>query len=572
MVPATLLVWMLTGKGRLLRLLGGLAMAGALAVLVAASGATDAHATSIARIAFISGGRVFTIAAGGSDRQQLTGGPRPRAHGGDFFPSWSPDRTQIALTRLAPTGGGDDQASIYVMNANGTNPKPLLASVPEATDDYQPAWKPDGSAIAFVRSTSAPGHAVSKIVVAPVGGGPLQTIVRERVDPQARSYRFVGEPAWLPSGPKLAYTRWVLRSRDSTFHSSLRLINANGSGDHRLQRDASAAAWSPDGSRIAFESTRDRNGEDCNDECSFRPELYVMDADGTQLVRMTRTGGAETKPSWSADGRRIVFASTRNHPIRYGDPELYSIRPNGHCLTWLTNGSPGSSMPSWEPDPLASTDPGACGATPRPPLIDYDAAPAERVRRFIPMWLGKRFGPMLLDYVEAGKSSAFFDYEDCGRYFPGDCGPDVQVQDRWVCRRTLLSQAGSANRLMKRRGALVAYRGRDGGLEVYTGPEEVKIYLLGGGDAGGLPGHLAALRALRGIHVSQPPDRLRRPVVPTDLLRRLRRTERIHERLGGVEATAQKLGVSSREVRSRLRLARVLGRFDSLGNVVCPSR
>ena len=59
-------------------------------------------------------------------------------------------------------------------------------------------------------------------------------------------------------------------------------------------------AWSPDGRRIAFMSDRDEN-----------PEIYVMDADGANQTRLTRTELEDSLPAWSPDGRRIAFVSQR---------------------------------------------------------------------------------------------------------------------------------------------------------------------------------------------------------------------------------------------------------------------
>jgi hypothetical protein len=59
-------------------------------------------------------------------------------------------------------------------------------------------------------------------------------------------------------------------------------------------------AWSPEGSQVAFDTTRDGN-----------LEIYVMGADGTNPTRLTRDPGWDFAPDWSPDGARIVFVSTR---------------------------------------------------------------------------------------------------------------------------------------------------------------------------------------------------------------------------------------------------------------------
>jgi len=73
-------------------------------------------------------------------------------------------------------------------------------------------------------------------------------------------------------------------------------------------------AWSPDGSRIAFESTRD--GPDA--------DVFVMQADGTGVVQLTRNDAYDGTPAWSPDGQFIVFASERD-----GNEEVYRMRVDG---------------------------------------------------------------------------------------------------------------------------------------------------------------------------------------------------------------------------------------------------
>jgi TolB protein len=80
-------------------------------------------------------------------------------------------------------------------------------------------------------------------------------------------------------------------------------MNTDGTGVVRLTHDESSdssPAWSLDGQKIAFESTRDGN-----------VEIYAMNADGTDPVRLTDHPGADLFPAWSPDGRRIAFTIHR---------------------------------------------------------------------------------------------------------------------------------------------------------------------------------------------------------------------------------------------------------------------
>lgn len=93
--------------------------------------------------------------------------------------------------------------------------------------------------------------------------------------------------------------------------------------------------YSPDGSRIAFVSTRDGNFE-----------LYVMDADGGNLERLTETRATEGDPSWMLDGRRIVYHATDET----GAIHVWSMNADGSDRRQLTTGVGVNLMPAVSPD------------------------------------------------------------------------------------------------------------------------------------------------------------------------------------------------------------------------------
>ena len=84
---------------------------------------------------------------------------------------------------------------------------------------------------------------------------------------------------------------------DADGSNVVRLTNARG--------DDTAPAWSPDGSRIAFQSFRDRN-----------VELYVMSSTGTSPLRLTNNSTLDTNPTWSPDGRRSPGRGARSTQTR----------------------------------------------------------------------------------------------------------------------------------------------------------------------------------------------------------------------------------------------------------------
>jgi Tol biopolymer transport system component len=157
------------------------------------------------------------------------------------------------------------------------------------------------------------------------------------------------QPAWSPDGTLIAATelgpvetgetRLVVLRSDGTELRRLRpLTSVATRGGGRRQTEADPA-WSPDGSRLVFAGLTGFN--DLNNKRS-NLDLYIVNADGTGLRRLTRSRTAESAPTWSVDDR---IAFTRN---RSGREDVYTMRPDGSDVERVT--ARGGSEPSWSPD------------------------------------------------------------------------------------------------------------------------------------------------------------------------------------------------------------------------------
>jgi dipeptidyl aminopeptidase/acylaminoacyl peptidase len=119
------------------------------------------------------------------------------------------------------------------------------------------------------------------------------------------------DPAWSPNGRRIAY----VHSTGSTVGpgqagTEIWVMNADGSGKRRLTQNVSfdgGPTWSPDGRRIMFA----RGSLYTNGSGLPYSDLWVMNANGTGQRRLTRTRELELEPSWSPRGDRIAFPSRR---------------------------------------------------------------------------------------------------------------------------------------------------------------------------------------------------------------------------------------------------------------------
>src|SRR5204862_6095302 len=128
----------------------------------------------------------------------------------------------------------------------------------------------------------------------------------------------------------------VVASRRSGRYQLYAAERANLAQLRKVMDDTAVATeptFSPDGSRIAFTSTRDG-----------QPEVYVMDADGTNAARLTNSPGLDGDPSFSPDGLSVVF-----HSQRTGHRQIYLQPITSSVAVPLTQEPADNSQPSMSP-------------------------------------------------------------------------------------------------------------------------------------------------------------------------------------------------------------------------------
>jgi len=249
-------------------------------------------------------------------------------------PDWSPDGTKIAYDGWAEFGG----PRIQVMDTSPATDDWTVISEPcdpaaeGCYGDFQPAWSPDGTRIAFVSTRpNADGtdEGSYEIHVMDAAGevGTLADARRLTNDPPDEFGPDIenSQATWSPDGTRIAFLStgrgtepdscdlWVMDSVDGDgdgFGDNLQRLTFDESFNCDPFEDVSPQ-WSPNSSLIAFTSVR-----------SGYFDVWVVNADDpTDLRNVTDTPtGYEDQPSWSPDGTRIVFRSTAS-----GAYELYSL-------------------------------------------------------------------------------------------------------------------------------------------------------------------------------------------------------------------------------------------------------
>ena len=270
--------------------------------------------------------------------------------------SWSPDGKVLAYSdRASPS----EAASIFLLTLDSLEVRRLTSPV-RSRGDFNPEFSPDGQTLAFARDSQG----VQSIYAILVSGGEEQRLTSDTTQklglawtPDGREIVFAdsswlwkkslrgGEPKRLQFGqdgfqPSIRANRLVYVQRKwnkNIWRRNLNSLVSAGPPEEFISstRGESGPQFSPDGSKIAFESTR-----------TGVYEVWLCRSDGTSLTQLTHFNASVTgTPRWSPDGQQVVFDS---RPAGNGD--IFVIDSQGGPSRKLTGEPSNEVVPSWSRD------------------------------------------------------------------------------------------------------------------------------------------------------------------------------------------------------------------------------
>ena len=159
-------------------------------------------------------------------------------------------------------------------------------------------------------------------------------------------------PRWSPDGEQIAFL--ALREQDHklaaehdlAFHWFLYVMDADGQNLRRVTKAPIGSIFqlSPDGTRFVFQSSFEDVKNKAKDGTASSA-IYVMKSDGTQQKRLTSVANNDGFPSWSPDGKQIAFCSNR-----HSNKDIFVMNADGSDVRRLTSNEANDSVPTWSPD------------------------------------------------------------------------------------------------------------------------------------------------------------------------------------------------------------------------------
>ena len=265
--------------------------------------------------------QLFSANPDGSDVQKLTDTPKNTF---SVITDWSPNGQLIAFDsdRTDLFDGRKGGVQIYVMNADGSGVTQLTRG--PGFHGF-PGWSPDGASMAISADWGDRRELEGVWIIPATDPDGVTVNEAQRVTENPPGEGFDDEPQISPDGTRIVFTRFKSARR-----SAIHTVNVDGSGLERVTKydlNASDPDWSPDGTKITFDS-----GD--SGQPGVKGDIYVINPDGSGRKRLTDNKELtrnspfvlSQNPVFSPSGEKIMFTQFRENPERN---ELRVMNPDG---------------------------------------------------------------------------------------------------------------------------------------------------------------------------------------------------------------------------------------------------
>jgi Tol biopolymer transport system component len=222
---------------------------------------------------------IATVRIDGSEYTQLTTGD-------GFFadPAYSPDGATIAYAYAPDATVEPDSASLWLMDADGENPRALLSET-DSGSDWEPVYSPDGAQIAFTRQVAGEEGITSAIHIVNADGTGVRALTPFD--------DYVEHPRWSADGQTIIYNIEHAADLDDPRNGVWTIPAAGGEPTSLLPSDSDfhffKPVYSPDGQQILV---------GCAHREGLNEDLCVADADGTDVRLLIETADYENHGVW----------------------------------------------------------------------------------------------------------------------------------------------------------------------------------------------------------------------------------------------------------------------------------